>query len=528
MKDQGSRLAMRRISKTFLDINFQLIIRNCAAALLIIGSLVISGCSTLKPVQLTESFAEPPANALLWSELTAIRRDDWIHLLNTGEEALEWRLRAIDSATQSIDMQTFLWADDEVGLTLLLHLLEAADRGVRVRLLLDDTFLNTHSAEIWNINHHPNIEYRVYNPFLRRNKGMLLRQLMNIGEFGRLNHRMHNKALIVDNRAAIVGGRNLADEYFGAHKEANFRDLEVISSGPHVGRLSELFDIFWNNHWTYPEDLLQEKPKRAMMPDEFVSWLKQTATPGLEEDLSQRHEIWGSMVSVASSSDIVVLADDPAPIDPDDRDEFPNQLALELVKQIDLAERELILVSAYLIPTPELEDAIERAESRGVEVRILTNSLQSNNHTAAHSAYRKHVHQLVFNGADVHEVHPRAKDRSVYMRNPVDEKNLGLHAKFLLIDDDISIIGSANLDPRSLRLNTEMALIIRSNDLNSKLRGLIELDFSKRNAWHLEQQPDGSIHWVSDKESLDKQPSSSTFQRLEDWFLSVLPIEDQM
>jgi putative cardiolipin synthase len=490
--------------------------------------LILGGCSTLDPVKLPDAFAPPPAAAPLWTALGQIRSDDWIHLLNEGDEAMEWRLRAIDSATQSIDLQTFLWDDDRTGLTLLRHLFEAADRGVRIRLLLDDTFTTTHAEEIWDIDHHPNIEYRIYNPFHRRYDGFLMRQLMNLADFGRLDHRMHNKALIIDNRVAIIGGRNLADEYFGNHEQANFRDMDLLLGGAHVTSLSNLFDQFWNNDWTFPEEMLIEEPRSGLTPEAFTQWVMDSSERGIDETPAQSREAWRAIAESAFSGEVLLLADVPAPDNPDLSDELPVQLSNELLKAFDEAREELVLVTAYLVPTPELEAAIERAEQRGVQVRILTNSIRSNNHLAAHSAYRKHIHTLIGHGVDLHEVRALAKDRRVYMDSPVESKHLGLHAKFILIDDSVSIIGSANLDPRSLRLDTEMALLIRSRELNQKLREVTQLDFHLRNAWHLQPQPDGTIHWVADDEVHPHQPAQSAFQSLEDWFIGLLPIEGEM
>ena len=490
--------------------------------------MLVSGCATLEPIALPASYAKPPSDAPLWIRLSEMRTEDWVELLNTHEEALEWRLRAIDSATESIDLQSFLWDDDEVGLTILRHVFDAADRGVKVRLLLDDTFTISHAAEIWNISHHQNIEYRVYNPFLRRLDGFFLRQFMNLGDFARLNHRMHNKVLIVDGRVAISGGRNLANEYFGADEESNFRDLETVSAGMHVKSLSDLFDTFWNNPWTFPEDRLQNKPIGTRTPEDFAYWMETHVERGIVETESERELAWRELVQSALSAEIDLISDMPAPNDPGNEEEFPDQLAIELAPLLDAAEEEIIIVSAYLIPTPELEATIQRAEERGVSVTILTNSLQSTNHISAHSAYRNHVKQLLSDGADIHEMRPYAKDRFRYMRRPVEEKRLGLHAKFLLIDDHTVFIGSPNLDSRSLRLNTEMALLIISEELNQRLRSLIVSDFSRRNAWQLERQSNGAIHWLSDEARLTKQPVASTFQRLEDWFLSLLPVEDQL
>jgi putative cardiolipin synthase len=195
---------------------------------------------------------------------------------------------------------------------------------------------------------------------------------------------------------------------------------------------------------------------------------------------------------------------------------------------MDEADTELVLISAYLVPTEDLAGAIRRAEERGVSVRILTNSLRSNNHTAAHSAYRRYVHQLVSSGADLHEVRALAKDRSKYMLSPVDDKELGLHAKAILIDEDKSFVGSANLDPRSLQLNTEMGLLIHSEAFNRSLREALDIDFHPRNAWHLQETDAGKLRWVADDQTLDAQPAASRLQRLEDWFLSKLPIGKEM
>lgn len=489
--------------------------------------LLVASCSTLKPVELPDEYSMAPAQAELWTQLDNVRSGDWLHLLNTGSEAIDWRLRLIDSATRSLDLQTFLWKDDETGLMILRHIYEAADRGVRVRILLDDTFTATHDEAIWEIDHHPNIEFRIYNPFATRTSSMLVRQLLNLGDFSRVDHRMHNKIIVADNRAAIVGGRNLADEYFGNHDVANFRDMEVLTAGPAILSLSRQFDDYWNSDWSFPVDRIITA-EQTMSPKEFEARVLATARRGLVEEPSTRAQRWMQTARTAVTGEVLVLGDTPASKDPDATDELPTQLSKVLIDWMDGANEELILVSAYLIPTPELEQTIERAEDRGVRVRILTNSLRSNNHVAAHSAYRHHVHRLVGHGAEVHEVRVFAKDRAIYMEEPVGDKHLGLHSKLLLIDNHLSYIGSANLDPRSLRLNTEMGLLIKSTEFNRLLREVVALDFHQRNAWHLQMQADGNLNWVADDAVLDEQPAESTLQRLEDWFLSILPIEDEM
>lgn len=508
--------------------NFKGVLIKAKWSLLTVVFFMISGCASLKQVDLPDETAMSPADAPLWSALSLQRAGSWFELLNTGVEAIEWRLRMIDSATRSLDIQTFLWKADPSGLTILGHIVDAADRGVKVRLLVDDTFTVGQNDTIFFIDQHPNIKYRIYNPFGRRYDSMFLRQLMNLGNFSRLDHRMHNKVLVTDNRAAIIGGRNMADEYFGSHPRANFRDVEVLAYGPIVQSISQRFDAYWNNDWSLPVDQLLDQPVHEQAPSDFTKWLLETADRGLDEDEGRRRESWHSAASASVTGDAIILSDEPATDSPDITDEAPDQLSHELIAWMDQAKEELIIVSAYLIPTPELETAIERAEDRGVRVRILTNSLQSNNHTAAHSAYRHHLHRLILQGADLHEVRAMAKDRSIYMQGPVDGKTLGLHAKLILIDQELTFIGSANLDPRSLHLNTEIGLMIQSYELNQRLREKLEIDFHKRNAWHLHLDDSKEIVWVADDVVRVTQPADSAFQRLEDWFLSILPIEEEM
>ena len=195
---------------------------------------------------------------------------------------------------------------------------------------------------------------------------------------------------------------------------------------------------------------------------------------------------------------------------------------------LDAATEEVLIVSAYLIPTPELEGAVERAIGRGVRIRMLTNSIRSNNHLTAHSAYRNHIRALLDNGAELHEVRIDASDRDIYMLSPIEEKQLALHAKALVIDFDKVFIGSANLDPRSLRINTEMGLLIESEALNAEVRKAVTPDFSQTNAWLLELDEDGRVIWVSHDATLTEQPAASMLQRIEDWFFSHLPIEDEL
>jgi putative cardiolipin synthase len=334
--------------------------------------------------------------------------------------------------------------------------------------------------------------------------------------------------MVVDNRVAIVGGRNIATHYFGYHEKDNFRDMELVAGGTVVQELAGGFDAYWNDRWSFPMAAVMAQragpgtPEPALAPDTV------RADGHKEQSAAQRLEDWKRLASGAHAGRAELLLDRPPEDNPSEADEAPVQVGEQLVRAIDAATSEVWLVSAYLIPTAELEAAIQRAEQRGVQVRILTNSINSNNHLTAHSAYRKHIDALVAMGADVHEVRAEAKDRGLYIQSPVEEKSLCLHAKMLVFDDNRVFVGSANLDPRSLKLNTEMGLLIESPSLNAELRRVLEPDFSLRNAWQLRLDETGIMTWVSDDEVLPHQPTHSYMRRIEDWFLTLLPLEDEM
>ena len=491
-------------------------------------ALLAAGCSGLQPLELEPEFTAAPAHSAIWDAVSSASPDDWHVLLNDGTTALDWRLRAIDSASDSIDLQTFLWHLDTVGALVLDHVIRAADRGVTVRILVDDTFLVHEDKLLLALADHPNIEYRVFNPFKRRSGGMATRQLLNLGEFRRLDHRMHNKAMVVDNQVAIVGGRNIADEYFGLDENANFRDLELILGGNIARDVGAAFDGYWNDRWSFPIETISHDKASPEQLAEARRVAGDAPHPHTEESTEQLVTLWRDLVDGADTGQTLLFVDEPPEDNPKNRDEAPIQVANALGDIFDRAASEIIVVSAYLIPTPELEGAVERALGRGVRVRILTNSIRSNNHLTAHSAYRNHISTLLESGAELHEVRIDAEHRDRYMLPPVEEKMLALHAKALIIDDDQVFVGSANLDPRSLRINTEMGLLVTSESFNRSVRTAVDADFSVENAWRLELREDGEIYWVADDQVLDSQPAASFMQRIEDWFFSHLPMEDEL
>ncbi len=498
--------------------------RSCLLVLL----LFVVSCAQFNPVAQAPEFSLPPSSAPLWQTVDGDGSENWHVLLNEGLHALDVRLDAIDSATEQIDLQTFLWHFDLAGALVLDHLIKAADRGVRVRILVDDTFLAREDTVLLALADHPEIEYRVFNPFQRRQGSIVTRQLLNIAEFHRLDHRMHNKSMIVDNRVAIIGGRNLANEYFGLHTDSNFRDLDVLLGGPVVRNASDSFDQYWNDRWSVPIEQLSHSLPEPLELEDIRHYTR--GTSALHKDLPDRELTakWQALRAQADGGETRLLVDIPPEDNPASPDEAPIQVAEELAQLFAQAQREIIIITAYLIPTPVLESVVREALGRGVRIRILTNSISSNNHLVAHGAYQTHVNTLLGIGVEMHEVRIDARDRPRYMIEPVSSKRLALHAKALVFDDTRVFIGSANLDPRSLKLNTEMGLLIESEAFNQELRQAVGVDFHSENAWRLELQDNGRIDWVSGDERRSAQPADSEFQRLEAWFYSLLPIDHEL
>jgi putative cardiolipin synthase len=498
------------------------------ASALILALVLLVGCAGLQPFEGPTETTPPPVTKGVWADIERVRPANWQVPLNDGRTALDWRLRAIDSATQSIDLQSFLWSFDKVGSVVHERLLAAADRGVNVRILIDDSFLLGEDRHVLELHRHDNVQYRVYNPYKRRSTGSVSRFVLNLGEFHRLDHRMHNKSIVVDNQVAIIGGRNLADEYFGFDDSFNFRDMELLVGGPVVEDISGSFDQYWNDRWSFPIDAISHV---RLSHTERESISGNAALLGAmfpPETERERNADWVAAARGAYTGSSRLIVDAPPAETPQSVDDRPVQVARELGRLISQARDEVTIVSAYLIPTPGLIDVLRDAVRRGVRVRLLTNSINSNNHLTAYTAYHGHVRELIGLGAEVHEMRVLAQTRSRYIFPPVARKSLGLHAKYMIIDGRRVVVGSANLDPRSLRINTEMVMVVDSQRLAQRLLNLTEPDFDTSNSWQLAIGDDGRTLWVGDNQVLDADPAQSGFQRLEEWFFAHLPIENEL
>lgn len=488
---------------------------------------LVACASPVKKAEVEDEFALSPSQDPFWQHIVIDADKEQFKLLNTGDEAARWRLLMIDSARRSIDLESFLWLPDSAGNQILARLVAAADRGVRVRILLDDSFTPHQDLALHHLDLHPNIELRLYNPYYHRPASLVGRTVFNLGDFSRVNHRMHNKSLVVDGQAVIVGGRNMADEYFGFHDAHNFRDMEVLTIGKSALAVTTHFDNFWNSGWAFPVAQVVDAPSNDPGLTAVREYLAENTDVVEVLEEPQLLAIWQTAMAESVEGRAVFFSDQPARDDPAAGSDQPGQLATFLREAIAQADTEIIGVTAYFVPTPELLAELENAVKRGVRVRVLTNSMRSNNHLAAHAAYLGYVERLLSVGVELFETRADARDRHLYMRSPSEHKELGLHAKFMVIDEDKAVIGSSNLDPRSLKLNTEIGLMIESSALNSRLRQLTEIDFLPENSWSV-QIKDGELAWVGGSQTLYHPPADSEFQQLEDWFIGLLPIDSQM
>ena len=449
-------------------------------------------------------------------------------LLDRSEEALRWRLALIDSATQSIDTQYYLYHGDSTGLIFTSRLLAAADRGVRVRVLIDDigTLALTPSQKKLRDSMgalmiaHPNISFRLFNS--SDNRSALGRGWDFATEFEQLNHRMHNKSLTVDNLATIIGGRNIGDEYMGLHDHFNFRDIDVMGIGAVARQTSDVFDLFWNSGWViHPNEATRDKAEAAA-PSQRAAMERELRRSEELERFSLTPRSWESELSALSPSlhlgSSEVLTDRPGP------EGISNDLYEWITGTIPLAKKELLVTNAYLIPAASGVSMLDGLTEKGVNIQIHTNSLASHDVPAVNSHYKSWRKPILQTGASLYEARHDAEIKaSVVDTQPITAKYMGLHSKSMVIDRRFAIIGSANLDPRSAFLNSEMIAVIDSEGLAEELAQTILRDMNPANSWEVKLDDAGKLLWQNDVETVQKQPARDSFQQIEDWFFMLFP-----
>lgn len=452
--------------------------------------------------------------------------------LPDGISALAARLLFAEQAEKSIDLQYYLIKDDIVGRALLHALLRAADRGVRVRLLLDDVFTSGYDVGMAALDHHPNFEIRIYNPF---NRGTAGRALGSVSDFKRVNRRMHNKSFTVDNQVTIVGGRNIADEYFAAREDVNFGDLDVIGIGPVVRDVSNMFDLYWNHETALPVAAFYDK---AEDPEGDLQTLRQRLAVAYDDvpNSQYREAVLGRYTALArGGADIFRWSTYRLVFDSPDKglkghsDEI-KMIAHELLEELVQADRQLIIISPYFVPRERGIEALVAQVRKGVEVVIITNSLAANNQFSVHGGYAPARKPLLEGGVKIYEARPDSDIAGAELVAASGAKAT-LHTKAFVIDRDEIFVGSFNFDPRSAYLNTEMGVIIRDPWLAERMAEVID-EKLQPDAYELFLD-DGDLRWRGwDKNGVeyveDKEPQTSWWDRFVAGFMRILPIRSQL
>jgi putative cardiolipin synthase len=526
-----SRPRFTNLKKSMLP-SFQRWIRSAAASL---AMLSLAACGGLP-----KGGERTPSTALKGTERTKLAGmvrprvaahpgQSGLHELPIGEGALAARLALADAAQRSLDVQYFIWNKDMAGKALLEHLFRAADRGVRVRLLLDDLGTMPGDAELLAIDSHPNIEVRMFNPVTLRSP----RVLGMVVDFARINKRMHNKSFTADGQISIVGGRNIGDEYFEADKEMNFADLDVAVIGPVVQEVSDAFDLYWNNQSAIPIAALA---RQNTTPEQFAAmraaliahhetakasaYTQRLRDSEFARQLRNRNVSfhWGKATIVNDHPDKVATS----------ADRTETHLAPQLRAVVDQTKRELFLVSPYFVPGKRGVELLAGVEQRGVRVVVVTNSLASTDGVPVHSKYQLYRKPLIEAGVELFEIKPTAgAELKRRFREPAGSSTGGLHAKTFAFDRRIGFIGSYNLDPRSNKLNTEMGVLFDCPPLAKRMPEQLDRNLVS-NAYRVEL--DGKrLVWVTQegdtKARYTSEPGAPFMKRLKAQVISWLPIE---
>lgn len=508
--------------------------RAIGAYLLLAAALVVAGgCATLPTdYPRTASTAdEAHESTALGKDIAALAAqhpgESGFKLITKGRDAFTARVALADLARKTIDVQYFLWEPDATGRLLSEHLLRAADRGVRVRILIDDVNLKRRDRSLAAFDVHPNIEIRLFNPFATRDShltGFLV-------DFDRVNHRMHNKLMVMDNAIAVVGGRNMADAYFGVDPKANFRDLDIMAIGPVVRDLSKLFDRFWNGEWSIPIAALREQ---ASTEDDLRYYRRRMQELMTTDDYP--HPLSGDVAALTAQVDEGlrtftwapgrVLFDDPASIN----DIKLRTLSRTIFGRLDQLQSELLIESAYFIPLDRGVLKIRELRDRGIHIRILTNSLASNDVIAAFAGYSAQREAVLLCGVELYELRP--EPGPVRKRLFGGGSKAGLHTKAIVFDRKDIFVGSMNLDARSSMINTEAGLYVESPALAAELAQFMQEGIDPDNAFRVQLDADGRLFWTAQDEGkpmrFDIDPMTTTTQRAQAGFIRMLPIASQL
>jgi len=444
--------------------------------------------------------------------------------LEDARSALAARIYLIDAAESSLDLQYFILKGDATGQLVAAKLLAAADRGVRVRFLIDDAMTSGLDDGLIALNSHPSIEVRIFNPLTRQS----FKAWSWVADFKRANRRMHNKSLTADSQLTIVGGRNLADEYFNLRDDSLFFDMDLIAAGPVALEVSEVFDMFWNSDKAVPVEAF-DKGKNKFNLEQFREFLDASADAQAAYEAALKSQLVLDLLDDRVEFVVApyqVLTDRPDKIDNPIAEEY-QIVVNELSRAADIATSEMIIVSPYFIPREAGMNMLRDLVARGVRVIIVTNSLSANNHVPVHSAYSKYRKPLLAAGVEIYEFRVDAAANETDIAEAGGEQPPAtLHAKVLVVDQKWLFVGSLNLDPRSIDINTEMGLVLESPVLATELRDYVMEDLPVY-AYRLRLNDKGDLEWIGfgpdGEEVFSKEPNTSFGRRFGAGFYKIVP-----
>lgn len=478
--------------------------------MLAVAAALLAACTSLAldvPRVPSHAFDQPLLTSLgrtYFPRLASAPGQSGFHLLVSGLEAFAARGALAEAAERSLDLQYYSVADDSTATLLLDGALRAAQRGVRVRLLVDDLNVGDRESHLAMLAAHPNVEVRLFNPFSQRGSFGLAQVLELLGDGERLNRRMHNKLWIADGAVAVMGGRNLGNAYFNVSQERDFADLDVLAAGPVVADVSRSFDRYWNSRGAVPiAAIAGPAPSPAELQQAWADIATQAADfreSGYVRSL--RKTAFGALVRTGQVPLVVAPAEalSDVPVDPFAGSvETTSAIFPVLRESVEKARHEVILVSPYLVPGATGVQVLCGLARRGVRVRILTNSLASTDVPVVHAGYARYRPQMLACGLTLYELRPGGPGA----RSPRLGLSSGasLHAKAVVVDGEAVFIGSMNLDPRSSKINTEVALRIESQELGRQLTALFGEATTLDQVFEVELDEPGnaasSLHWQS-------------------------------
>lgn len=507
--------------------------------------VTLGGCASLPDnsgKQTSSAFSSPEETTLGQAVAQAAQShsagQSGFHYVPNGYDAFVARAALAQVAEKTIDSQYYMVHEDLVGLSYMDQLLKAADRGVRVRFLIDDIDEGERDFKLALFDYHPNFEVRVFNPF-GRNTAKYIQFLTG---FGKQTRRAHNKSFTVDNVASVLGGRNIGDEYFEAKPDSGFADTDVLAIGPVAQEVSSSFDRYWNSPLSYPIALLSEQQPTAedyqKARQRFARYMEKQSDSAYAQHLADStlaKEIRSHSVDHIWA-DSKVYADPPEKLTMKTGDKS-YQMFSKLWPHIESASSELIIVSPYFVPGKEGTKALVDLCQRGVRVLILTNSLSSTDVSVVHAGYSRYRKALLRGGVELYELNeqtPRT-DRKALKQGKIGASRTSLHAKDFTVDRKLIFVGSMNFDPRSIVQNTEIGVVIESEEMAGTLAARFERKIDKvAFKVQLENNDAGDEHmtWTGlvdgERKTLTQEPYTSFWQRFVNGFFRLMPIESQI